>query len=106
MFTVDAEDNGTNLWFANYGFFVSNNATGTRPNGRGIEGDAYQVGAGTVTNLVGQSGYTEVDNGTVGTATGEVTEVVCEWRTVNNLIGGWFLSNDWWWNDHRSELRH
>lgn len=65
LFNAFMQDSGISFTNALYGMLISNNATGTAPNRIGIEGDVFHSGAGSVTNLIGNSGFAEQDAGTV-----------------------------------------
>lgn len=59
------QDSGTSdILAASQGTAISSNNTGTRGIASGIQGDAVHDGLGTVNNLIGASGYAEVDAGT------------------------------------------
>ena len=97
------EDNTTNNFYSSYSVLESAHSSGTRSQAISFEADAYHTGAGTVTQLIAQGGYVQVDAGTVGVAwggafsgavTGGATTTLAAIVAGSNFKSGGTLTNN------------
>jgi len=86
---VYTESNSASLWAPPlYSAAFSTNPSGTRPQFIGGEFEAYQLGAGATSLLIGSGGYTEIDAGSVAEAAALASNgVVAVGGAVANAYG-------------------